>query len=493
MLNTQTETFRGYGKICDVNAQTAVECKFSQEVETVLASHASVSLTGADAGNGEVRYYGKAHFFIVYEDAEKHVCRAEKGVEFTARAQDENIFPALTARAELTVENLSVRREGASVYLTALLGADIHLYGEKNLEYLTGGDLVTKREPAPVLTAHLCGGAAEAEDEFETEFIGDILMHAQSAGAIEVGCETGSLRVDGEVNLSILALKGESAVVSFERLIPFHVEIPCDGASFGYGAEARVTVLDCNIRAEADEEKGKCKIFAVITLGVEGCVYEEVQIDGVTDAFSKTNHVELSFVTAECEGAGDTVQFTDRISGKAALSSPVDFSDSFQAVTLQRAEASLVRAEDGMRVEGVAMATLLVLASDGTHRGVEMSLPFSVPVSAEDGKVCVLVCGMSARQRQEGEIDAEATLKITINRRRSSSCKLVSKAEEGEAIEERDCAISVYIPRTGDGLWELSKSLNRAPEEVLQSNPDVEFPVKEGQRVILYRKKTLKA
>ena len=54
-----------------------------------------------------------------------------------------------------------------------------------------------------------------------------------------------------------------------------------------------------------------------------------------------------------------------------------------------------------------------------------------------------------------------------------------------------ESAISVYVPRAGDGLWELSKSLKKSPEEVAASNPDIEFPVREGQRVIIYRKKNL--
>lgn len=184
---------------------------------------------------------------------------------------------------------------------------------------------------------------------------------------------------------------------------------------------------------------------------------------------------------------------TERISGRCALSSPVDFSDVFQAVTLQRAEANLVKSENGAHVEGVAMATLLVLGTDGTHRGIEMSLPFSVPVQAENCSVNVLVCGMSARQRQEGEIDAEATLKITLCEKRMLSCKFVSNVEEGAELPVNDCAVSVYIPRAGDGLWELAKSLNKSPEEVSASNPDIEFPVREGQRVIVFRRKTLNA
>lgn len=492
MMKTQTETFRGYGMVCELNAQTAVECRFGGEVETVLSAHASAALSGAEVGNGEVRYFGKALFSVVYEDAEKRVCRAEKGVEFTARVQDERCFPALSPRAFVAVENVSVRREGASVYVTALLGADISLYGEQSFEYLTGGDLVCRREPVSVLCAHLCGGAAETEDEFETEFIGDILLHAETVNVTDVICETGIVRAEGEINLNVLALKGENALVSFERLVPFTTEIPCDAAAFGCSAEARVSVGSVALRAESDEGRGKCKIFAEFSLNVEGCVYEEVAVDAVTDAFSQTNRVTLSFAQSESSGAGGISRVTERISGKAALSSSIDFSDVLQAVTLQRAEANLLSTPEGRCAEGVAMATLMVLGSDGAHRGVEMSIPFSVPVQAEgECRVSVLACGMSARQKQEGEIDAEATLKITVQQRKKLCAKLVAGAEEGEPLPVCDSAVSVYIPCAGDGLWELSKRLGKSPEEVSANNPDIEFPVKEGQRVIIYRKKNL--
>ncbi len=490
MIKTQTETFRGYGKRKELTAQTAVECRFGQEVETVLCVHASAVLTGAEVGNGEVRYYGKAHFSIVYADNEKRVCRSEKGVEFSAQWKDDFCYPALTARVALSVENVSVRREGASVYATALLGADISLYGEQTFDYLAGGDLVLRREPVKVLTAHLVSGAAEADDEFETEFVGDILQHAETVNITELVCETGVLRVEGEVNLGVLALKAERSLVSFERLVPFRLEIPCEEAAYGCSAEARVNVLNVAIHADSDEEKGKCVLRAEFTLGAEGCVYEEVAVDAVTDAFSPVSEAHLVFATAESAGVGDVSRVTERISGKCALSSPVDFSDALQAVTLQRAEANLVLGEE-RRVEGVAMATLLVLGADGTHRGVEISLPFSVPVDAANCTVSALVCGMSARQRQEGEIEAEATLKLVLQEKRKIAARLVSSAEEGEALPVNDSAVSVYIPRAGDGLWELAKSLKKSPEEVSASNPDIEFPVREGQRVIVYRRKTL--
>ena len=237
MMKTQTETFRGYGKLFGLSAQTAVECRFP-ETETVLSACATAHLAGAEAGNGEVRYYGRAYFSIVYEDADRRVCRAEKGVEFSAVARDERVVPAQTVCAQLAVENVSVRKEGASIFVTALLGADLSLFGEQTFDYLSGGDLVCRRDPVAVYTAHLAEGATEVEDDFEVERIGDILQHAETVHITAVSCGAGTLRAEGEVFLGVLAMRGDD-LASFERLIPFRIDIPSDAAQAQPGTTER--------------------------------------------------------------------------------------------------------------------------------------------------------------------------------------------------------------------------------------------------------------
>ena len=213
-------------------------------------------------------------------------------------------------------------------------------------------------------------------------------------------------------------------------------------------------------------------------------------MDAIIDAFSTECAVRLGYSEAETCSSKETFVRTERIAGKAALSSPIDYSDTLLAVALQRAEGEVVFTPEGRRFEGLATATLLVKGQDG-RRGVEMSVPFSVPLPCEgECAVSALVCGMSARQKQEGEIDAEATLKLSVTPRQRSVLRAVCAVEEGEPFSERDCAVSVYIPRAGDGLWELSKRLKKPPEEVMRSNPELEFPIREGKRVIIYRKKS---
>ena len=143
--------------------------------------------------------------------------------------------------------------------------------------------------------------------------------------------------------------------------------------------------------------------------------------------------------------------------------------------------------------EGAIFADVMLCDADGVHRSAELSLPFLFPVKFEEGCIAeaeATVCGLSVRQRREGEAEAEATLKVTLKLYKETTAEYISETEEGEAYKENDSAISIFIPRAGDGLWEIAKQLKRPPEEVEKSNPELKFPVKEGERIFIYRQKS---
>ena len=62
--------------------------------------------------------------------------------------------------------------------------------------------------------------------------------------------------------------------------------------------------------------------------------------------------------------------------------------------------------------------------------------------------------------------------------------------EGGADIPENECAISVYIPESGDGLWEVSKKLKKPPEEVSRCNAELEYPLCGDERIVIYRRKS---
>jgi hypothetical protein len=179
------------------------------------------------------------------------------------------------------------------------------------------------------------------------------------------------------------------------------------------------------------------------------------------------------------------------VSGAASLSEPINYSNTLQAAVLPRAEIVCRQGEQGGEAEGVLSADL-IMSDDASRKCARLSLPFLFPVQYDSDLIAVaeaMVCGLSVRQRREGEAEAEATLKVTVKLYKETQAEYISEIEEGEPYPRNDCAVSIFIPRAGDGLWEIAKQLKRPPEAIEKSNPELHFPVQEGERIFVYRQK----
>ena len=489
------ETYRYTTRVCRAGSQSIVECRLpGGEIAGVLAIHARAVPAECVCADGEVRYNGKLFLSVVYEDADRKVCRAERGAEFSHRAENPAVTPACFARAAFRTDNVSWRREGSGLYISVIVGADIDVYGTVQAEYLTGGEgIVAKRKGQPIVKTVCVSGEAETDDEFSTDYIGDILLHSENVHIARVDAEAGQVCVQGEVALNICAQKGDMSPCSYERLLPFRMEIPCDEALPGQTASARVCVKSAVLSADADEERGRCRVNAALILTADCELYIKDELPACEDAFSPSCELICTRERRSGRYLSEIAVFTERVSGQASLSRPIDYSVSLQAAAVPRAEISCKRGENGGEAEGAIFADVILCDADGGHRSAELSLPFLFPIKYDaecTPEVRAAVCGLNVRQRREGEAEAEATLKVTLFLYREAEADYISAAEEGEAYRESDCAVSVFIPRAGDGLWEISKQLRRPPEEVEKSNPELKFPVGAGERIVVWRRKS---
>ena len=497
-LKPEFGTYSYVGLLARFKTQSIVECRLTGvgEIASVLASRADVTLTAAEASDGSVQYRGKVLFCVVYEGADKSVCRLERGAEFAHSGACEKAAPACVPRVELSILSTSVRKEGSSFFVSCVVEADISLCGVKNVDYLTGGEeLICQREKSRVLHEETATGELVVEDEFETDLVSDVWMHPETVGALRASCETGFVTIEGEVGVNVCAIKGEGPD-NYERLLPFKAEIPCDSSAVTSSCRARVSVSESNVTVRYDEEKGRSVLVLSVRLSIVAVCQSEEEIEYVSDAFCTDCEVNTEAGEETFERLSSTVRFTERVSGVAALSDAIDFTAALQALVCQHAEAEIAVADGKEEVQGVVGATLLVCDADGTHRGIPLQLPFFVPLRTEDAgkkEVNVLVCGMSVRQKREGEAEADATLKITVNTYEEKRFGYLCGVTEGEKIPVRSGAFGVFLPREGDGLWEIAKSLHRPPEEVETGNPDLTFPVKKGERIIVYRRKERKS
>ncbi len=491
MIKPQFETYRYVGEVCRLNGQSIVECRLpGSEISSILAAQARAVPTECTCSDGEVQYGGKVLLCIVYEDGERKVCRAERGVEFYHKAEGSCVTPACFAKAVLSAENVTWRREGSGLYISVIVDADLTVYGGKQIEYLSGGDgLITKTNALSVCKTVCVSGETEGEDEFETEYVGDILLHSEKAVVHRVHAGGGQVDIEGELGLNICVLKSDESVCSYERLIPFKMQIPSEEAFGDVTASARVEVKSAVLSAGTDEEKGKSKIALTYCLAADCYLSLQEEISVVSDAFSMTSEVALKTTKETGRYLTKHGKCTERVNGVALLSPAIDGEYVLQAATLPRAELVCRKGENGLEAEGLLQAEILLVGADGGHRSTTLSLPFVFPLGerGDGAEGECMVCGLNVRRKKDGETEAEATVKCSYRVFENREWSYVSEAEEGENYGETDCAFSVFMTRAGEDLWQVSKRLNCAPEDLQKHNPSLEFPLKDGEKIYVYR------
>ncbi len=491
-VKPQYETYRYTDEVAKLYSQSMVECRLSgSEIGSILAVQASAVPTECVCVDGEVRYKGKAVLCIVYEDGDGKICRAERGLEFYHKAESGEVTPACFAKTGFEIANVTHRREGSGLYVTVVIDAHSWVYGSKQVEYLIGGEGLTVKDGQFTVCKTVCvSGETEGEDEFETDYVGDILLHSENAVVTRMQASGGQIDIEGEIALSVCALKGDDSVCSYERIVPFTVQIPCEEAFGKVTGGARVQVQSATLTAGVDEDKGLSKVVFAYTLYADCYLSRAEELKAVADAFSTAYTTELERVYGEGRYLVKQEKYTERVGGSATFSAELESDYVLETAVLPRAEGVCRRTESGVEVEGVVTAEVFARNADGGRKSRTLSLPFvfPLPIEGESVEVDCAVCGLNVRRKNGGEVDAECTVKLSARSYDKQTWSYIQEARIGEEKPVCHSAVSVFMTREGEELWEIAKRLSKTPEELKSSNPELTFPVSSGQRIFVYRR-----
>ncbi|MBR2341396.1 MAG: hypothetical protein IKA72_03195 [Clostridia bacterium] len=488
-IKPQYNTHRYTRELCKLESQSIVECRLqSGEIASVLTVHAKAVPEEITCFDGEVKYSGKLIVTVVYRDLDGKICRAERGAEFFHKAQNEKITPACFAKAAFVCDGIKTRREGSGFFLSVVVVAKISVYGTLGAEYLVSGEgLELKTTQAQIYKTICVSGETEEEDVFEMDGVKDVLLHSERANVAQAFVSAGKISLVGEVNLSLCLLKDES-VCSYERQIPFTVELPIDEWTEKMPVNAKTEIKSAQLTVDTDEETNKSKVSLSLVLYSECLTYLKEEITVCDDLFSTENELIVKRENVGGRYLTNVQRFTERIGGGASLSLSFEGEIGLQSVVNPRVEISFKRTGSSSGdAEGYVEAELLFCGEDGV-KATSLTLPFIFPLQAEEGEVEIEgnVYGLSVR-RVGDKFEAEGTLKVVVKTYRETSCSFVSAVEEGKAIQKKASALSIYLPTVGDGLWEVAKKLGCKCEDVVKSNPELEFPIKGGERLFIYR------
>jgi hypothetical protein len=424
--------------------------------------------------------------FVVYSDDTGKLCRLQKGAEFSHYADWEGITPSQMCACSILAKKTHLRREGSSFIISVIAEATIQVYTNNERTYITAcEEVISNLQPVSFYSSVPFFGEGIVEDEFDADSVVDILIPSAQVSVISCTCHGGEVAVEGELMLSVLAMRGENPVC-IERTIPFHSAVPYEDSGNPTQAFCTATLRDLSVNATVQEDRGKCSVAVSATLALAGVTQTVREVPALLDAFEAGFNLTMEQGEEQTTLFGELHTYSERVSGTCAVKSKLDYTCVMKAIALPQVEYTYHAETE--RLEG-AITAQLFYERNGQDLSTEVTLPFSVAVQGA-GSVegwQVLVGGVSVRQTSEEQCTAEATLKIITQETSVQTTNYVSRLEEGNTVAENASAISIVLPNKGDSLWDIAKRMKRSPEQVLAENADLHFPLNGTERIVIYR------
>ena len=470
-------------------------------VKKILAVSAEPRILSAEYSDGGIKTMGRVNFKMFYIDAEDHLKNLDYFNDFTNFVPSEDLSGQRIAVFHSSVE------VSAKTDLTVKLGARIILdfyASEKN--QVQG--LVNP--PDGVYSEYACGKvskfaafleqSATFDDEQETRSAVDgIMMYENSVVLTDVKTSDGSFKVTGKIVSTVCYLSGDD-IKKIEFDVPFDEEYLNSSVCSGQTAFGFAEVKTARIILGGDDKKNVIK--SEITLNFNFWTYETEEIKYVRDLYSAKLELTPETCALKTGTALAAERFDRKVSGSVTLSD--DFSAIRQTVEVlgvrnNVAKVSVIRSSDDendcvkYRIEGIIEANVVYTDENGLN-SVAAEIPYSETFDSKNrgNVVPIAFSGIAenafARVKGDRKIEVTAEAVFAVSSVKTDELDLICKVTEGEARPQNESAFSVYIAEEGDGVWEVAKAMTARPDEITAQNPELVFPLKAGDRAVIYRK-----
>jgi len=246
-----------------------------------------------------------------------------------------------------------------------------------------------------------------------------------------------------------------------------------------------VSVRDVVVSLSEDDKRN---VIFDLTLNFEATASFQETVESVRDVYSVTNvlNVEESDATL-CTG------FCFRsLRDKATASvTPKDGANELFGILYGGITASYTKINGQFFTEGIIQTQLLY--KNGKDRPVSLTTEIPYQIALPVDSVCntrlqpeVSVTNLSARLRNGGEIDVTSELILSVKGLRTETVHILSDVQIGEPKEPDEYAVTLYLVRSGETLWDVAKALNTSEEILRAQNPE-SGTLSGGEKIIFYR------
>lgn len=456
----------------------------------VLGVSANSRIINYEALNGELRISVKLTAKILFENMEGEIESQDYAKEFS-----ESIKLDITAsdKAFLSANVVEIEYSGnAELKLMFTVNISGYYIMDRDMEYIEcQGDLYTKKEIINTQRiVPLTDSQIDISKNFECKFpIIKILSYSTTCIINGVFCFEELYQVEGEAMTTVIALGEENRLISECFAQNFTVEIPDSKIN----ASSEI-MLDAMAKSTTIilEEEGSRNLIIDLEIALKGVCIIKSDIEVLADAYSVSKELEIVSKKVACDT--DMWQRRKTETVKGVIKTDFEISG-IEAVMPPVAGAINIMNNFGFYAEGIINLTVLFRDKDGELNTTNGSLPFQIlidsDIAADKAAASLVVKSCNARVKTANEIEVIIELVIDAQGCRRCTFSIIEDIEEIGDKADGDIAISLYIAKEGESLWDVAKILSTDEETLLRLNPDIKMPLQSGEKLLLYRELSL--
>lgn len=475
-----------------VTNKNAVELRLNlteEEAGFIVWPTAKAVINYCELLDNEIRYGGKVIFNAVINNG--GLKKFESGVEFSYKVDANGVLPTDTIIGNCSIENVKVAVVNGIPTATCLLVFVGKVEKTSQAEYLHSldGAFCKKNQAESVKIVTKESKNFSLEDQFELDYsVNEVLCQTQTIKVLEVVSSIGCCIIKGELLLDVLYSVGEDNVATLDKkVIPFRFEQDISKVMPDLICLSNLSVNDFNLKVVVDRSVGKSSVMAFGEIKVETVVYENQPLSFVCDAYTLNRELNIGFTSKNLTKIlGQRV--VEAKVYQSGISKNQKNSRLIAPLFAKIEQSDIVVGNGEVTITGVVEAVVLLSGESGYF--VETALvPFSVTEKGFKNLAVIdnqVVCNFSVAESGD-TLSVDLNLVFYIIEKEEVKAVFATTVEEGDEKPVNTSAISVYIPKSTDTLWELSKALGVSEEEILAFNGELSFPLSGDERIIIYR------
>lgn len=326
-----------------------------------------------------------------------------------------------------------------------------------------------------------------------------ILWSNVSLGDMEFKVQEEKLTIQGDVHLFVL-YEGEGEehpIRPFETILPISGVLECHGCREGMLPDIRYTLgqQEISIRPDFDGEERSIGLELVLDIGIR--IYEEEQMELVTDIYGVTKEVGVATDKANLR------RLLSRVTGKTKVTDHIRVGNGAGIMQLLHSEGRVAQeqqevVENGILLKGSLLVKVMYITGDdeAPYAGAQAQIPYEYTLEVPDialedmGKVHAEVEQLQVTMLDGEEIDVKAVLTFSTTVFKNVPMDVIT----GITVSDIDSAklgslpgMVIHMVKDGDNLWNIGKKYYVPVDSLRQLNSLGNDDLKIGQKLLVVK------